>query len=162
MGEIDPICVRPLRERPDTLPTLAAWLYEQWGYFHDHDSVERRVGELSGRLQTDRIPVSFVALLSAAPDAIPIGTASLTTNDLETRPDLTPWLASVFVRAEYRRNGAGGALVNAVVTHARRLGVRTLYLFTEDRTHFYERLGWSVVCGEIYRGHPVTVMKIAP
>ena len=162
MGQINPICVRPLGERPDTVPTLAAWLYEQWGYFHDHDSVERRIGELNARLQSDRIPVSFVALASEAPDAPPIGTASLTPDDLETRPDLSPWLASVFVQAEHRQSGAGSALVNAVVAHARKLRFPILYLFTEDRIQFYERLGWTVVCAEVYRGHPVTVMKIAP
>ena len=97
-----------------------------------------------------------------APAAAPIGTASLTPDDLETRPDLTPWLASVFVLAEYRRAGVGAALVEAVVAHARKLGVETLYLFTEDRADFYERLGWSQIGSEVYRGHPVIVMKIAP
>jgi N-acetylglutamate synthase-like GNAT family acetyltransferase len=152
----------PLGERPDTVPTLAAWLFEQWGYFHDHDSVERRIQELNERLQTHELPVAFVALSSGAPEAEPIGTASLTPDDLETRPDLTPWLASVFVRAENRRSGVGAALVHAVVAHARLLRVETLYLFTEDRADFYESLGWSLVGPEVYRGHPVIVMKIAP
>ena len=157
-----PISVRPLAERPDTIPTLAAWLYEQWGYFHDHDSVDRRIRELSERLQMDRIPVAFVALASNAPNADPIGTASLTAHDLETRTDLSPWLASVFVRPENRGMGAGAALVNAVVAHARGSRIKTLYLFTEDRVQFYERLGWSEDCAEEYRGHSVTVMKISP
>jgi N-acetylglutamate synthase-like GNAT family acetyltransferase len=162
VGKITPICVLPLGERPDTIPIVAAWLYEQWGYFHDHDSVDRRIQELNERLQTDELPVAFVALSSTAPDARPIGTASLTPDDLETRPDLTPWLASVFVRAENRRTGVGAALVLAVVAHARKLDVKTLYLFTEDRADFYERLGWSTVGPEVYRGHDVIVMKIAP
>ncbi len=162
MGEITPICVVALGERPDTVPTIAAWLYEQWGYFHDHDSVERRIKEMNGRLQTDGLPVAFVALASAEAGAEPIGTASLTPDDLETRPDQTPWLASVFVHAPQRGRGAGSALVQAAVAHARKLGVETLYLFTEDRVDFYERLGWAVLEGETYRGHPVIVMKIAP
>ncbi len=157
-----PICVVPLGERPDTVPTLAEWLFEQWGYFHDHDSIDRRIRELNERLRTDDVPVAFVALESDAPGAAPIGTASLTPDDLETRPDLTPWLASVFVLAEYRRAGVGAALVEAVVAHARKLGVETLYLFTEDRADFYERLGWSQMASEVYRGHPVIVMKISP
>lgn len=162
MGEITPICVVPLGERPDTVPVIAAWLYEQWGYFHDHDSVERRIRELNERLQIGALPVGFVALSSPDPGSEPIGTASLTPDDLETRPDLTPWLASVFVRATHRGNGVGTALVRAVVAHARWLGIGTLFLFTEDRVDFYERLGWSVVAPEFYRGHEVTVMKIVP
>jgi N-acetylglutamate synthase-like GNAT family acetyltransferase len=162
VGKIDPICVVPLGERPDVVPKVAAWLYEQWGYFHDHDSVERRIRELNERLRLHELPVAFVALASNAPDAMPIGTASLTPDDLETRPDLTPWLASVYVQAEHRRAGVGAALVQAVVAHARRLGIDTLYLFTEDRTDFYEQLGWSQIGPEVCRGHPVTIMKIAP
>jgi N-acetylglutamate synthase-like GNAT family acetyltransferase len=162
VGQINPIRVVPLGERPDVVPKVATWLYEQWGYFHDHDSVDRRIQELNERLQINELPVAFVALSSNAPDAAPIGTASLTPDDLETRPDLTPWLASVYVQAEHRRAGVGAALVGTVVAHARRLGIETLYLFTEDRTDFYEQLGWSLVGTEIYRGHPVTVMKIAP
>lgn len=162
MGEITPIRVVPLGDHPEVIPTLAGWLYEQWGYFHDHDSVERRIGELRERLDATRIPVAFVALSSHESGAMPIGTASLTADDLDTRPDLTPWLASVFVPAEYRRSGVGAALVEAVVAQARRLGFGTLYLFTEDRSEFYGRLGWTVVEAESYRGHPVTVMKIAP
>lgn len=152
----------PLAKRPDVIPTLGGWLYEQWGYFHDHDSVERRIGELTARLDPAAVPVAFVALSSAGVDATPIGTASLTADDLETRPDLTPWLASVFVPAEHRGGGVGAALVRAVVDHARGLGVATLYLFTEDREEFYGRLGWAYVAHETYRGHAVTVMKIAP
>lgn len=162
MGEVTPIRVVPLGERPDVIPTLAGWLYEQWGYFHDHDSVPRRIDELRGRLDASRVPVAFVALSSEASGSIPIGTASLTADDLETRPDLTPWLASVFVPAEYRRTGVGEALVQSVVGHARQLGIGTLYLFTEDRSEFYARLGWGLVEHENYRGHPVTVMKIKP
>lgn len=153
------IRVRLLAERPDTIPVLAVWLYEQWGYFHDHDSVARRTAELKGRLQADRLPVSLVAFESDEPDAVPVGTASLTPDDLDSRPDLTPWLASVYVLAPCRGRGIGSALVEAAVEHARKLGIGKLYLFTEDRPAFYERLGWSKVCDETCRGHAVTVMS---
>ena len=162
MGEITPIRVVPLGDRPELIPTLAGWLYEQWGYFHDHDSVDRRISELRERLDSARVPVAFVALSSDESGAMPIGTASLTADDLDTRPDLTPWLASVFVPAEFRRIGVGAALVEAVVAHARTLGIGKLYLFTEDRSEFYGRLGWTFVEDQTYRGHPVTVMKTAP
>ena len=107
MGEIAPICVVPLGERADVIPTLAAWLYEQWGYFHNHDSVERRTTELQGRLDPAAVPVAFVALSSAGADASPIGTASLTADDLETRPDLTPALKDSHSEGAFRRSPHG-------------------------------------------------------
>ncbi len=151
--------VVPLAQRPDVIPVLARWLYEEWGYFHEHDSIERRTAELSARLREDAIPMTFVALASAEPDAPAIGTAALTPDDLETRPDLCPWLASVLVDPRYRGRGVGSTLVTAVVAKARELGHRRLFLFTEDQQALYARLGWAESDRAEYRGHPITIMQ---
>ena len=39
------------------------------------------------------------------PNEVPVGTASLVTKDLPSSPDLTPWLAGVLVRPEFRGRG---------------------------------------------------------
>ena len=70
-----------------------------------------------------------------------VGSASLIAQDMDTRPELSPWLASVYVAAEHRRQGIGSALVRRVAQEAAALGVETLYLFTPDQEHFYARLG---------------------
>jgi N-acetylglutamate synthase-like GNAT family acetyltransferase len=63
----------------------------------------------------------------------------------EQWPDLSPWLAAVYVVPEYRHPGIGAALVNAIVAKATALGVGALYLSTVGREAFYARLGWQVV-----------------
>ena len=50
----------------------------------------------------------------------PVGTAGLVREDLETRPDLTPWLAGLFVRPEFRGRGHATALVRRVEAFAAR------------------------------------------
>ena len=60
------------------------------------------------------------------------------------RPQLSPWLADVYVAIEYRRQGIGSALVQRIIAEALALGVETLYLYTADQQRFYERLGWSL------------------
>ncbi|NOU13132.1 MAG: GNAT family N-acetyltransferase, partial [Methylococcaceae bacterium] len=78
----------------------------------------------------------------------------------DTRPELTPWLASVFVAPKHRNNGVGSQLVKNVMQQAKEAGINELYLFTPDRETFYQKLGWSVLAKEDYRGHAVTVMSV--
>jgi predicted N-acetyltransferase YhbS len=47
-------------------------------------------------------------------DDVQVGTASLIANDLPSRPDLTPWLASVLVRPQFRGRGYSAPLVKHV------------------------------------------------
>ncbi len=149
--------ILPLAAAPFAIPILARWLHAEWGYYHERDSVERRFGELSGRLRDDGIPLTFVALEQGEP----IGTASLTADDMETRPELKPWLASVLVTPTARGRGVGSALVQAVVAKAAELGYRILYLYTEDQMALYARLGWELHERTSYYSHDVTIMRIA-
>jgi N-acetylglutamate synthase-like GNAT family acetyltransferase len=88
----------------------------------------------------------------------PAGFASLLEHDMETRMELSPWLASVLVAAAYRGQGIGSALSERVVEEARNLGVSELYLFTFDREDFYARMGWVLREQTKYLGGQVSVM----
>jgi GNAT superfamily N-acetyltransferase len=88
-----------------------------------------------------------------------LGTATLDNDDLSIRPDLAPWLASVWVRPEARGQGVGAALVRHVEMLARMRGHARLWLYTPDRAVFYERLGWRRVGAEAARLGPVVLMS---
>jgi predicted N-acetyltransferase YhbS len=135
--------IEQLAERPDLLPIVAAWIYHQWWTTVEGASVNTLADLLRGHLVHDEIPLTFVASL----DRLPIGTATLMAHDVGTEqwPDLSPWLAALYVQPDYRRRGVGGALVSATVSKARALGARVLYLSTVDREDFYAQLGWQVV-----------------
>jgi GNAT superfamily N-acetyltransferase len=87
-----------------------------------------------------------------------LGSASLVAQDMEIHPELSPWLASVYVAPEFRRQGIGSALVERVVGEARALGVSRLHLYTPDKEGFYARLGWHTLERVDYRDHHVAVM----
>jgi predicted N-acetyltransferase YhbS len=132
-----------LAERPNLLPAVAEWIYDEWWTEVEGASVATLTDLLRANLIRDRIPLTLVASL----DRCPIGTASLLAHDVGTEewPDLTPWLAAVYVMPEYRRRGVGAALIQAVVEKAAALGVETLYLSTVGREEYYASLGWDVI-----------------
>jgi GNAT superfamily N-acetyltransferase len=78
-------------------------------------------------------------------DGESVGTASLVAHDLDQRPDLTPWLASLCVRPEARGRGYASILVKAVECAARASGVTTLWLYTWSAAPLYAGLGWATV-----------------
>jgi N-acetylglutamate synthase-like GNAT family acetyltransferase len=91
-----------------------------------------------------------------------MGSASLVRHDMDTRPELTPWLAGVFVAPEYRRRGVGAELVRRVMTEAGVQKVQTLYLYTVHSEAFYANLGWSLQERTAYRSQNVVIMTYRP
>ena len=148
----------PLADHPEALPQLAAWHQAEWGFLHPGGTVVEVAEELRGHLGSAPIPTTFVALV----DGEVVGSASLIEDDLPERPDLGPWLASLYVAPDYRRQGIGSDLAERVVEEAAKLGLPTLYLFTFDREDYYARLGWQRLGSESCHGHPVVVMTRRP
>jgi predicted N-acetyltransferase YhbS len=126
-----------LTDRPDMAPAAAEWLLD--AFRHDlspsHD-------ELVAKLLAQKAPEETFILLA---DDVPVGTASLVTNDLPSRPDLTPWLASVLVRPQFRGKGYGAPLVRRVEAAATASAVPALWLYTWSAEPLYARLGWERV-----------------
>jgi N-acetylglutamate synthase-like GNAT family acetyltransferase len=144
-----------LADFPHHVPTVAAWVYHQWLQQESGRSLARVEAQFSTHLQRDAIPLTLLAL---AEDQTLLGTASLYPQDMSTRPELSPWLAAVYVVPAYRTQGIGTQLVQASERVAGELGVPRLYLFTPDRMTFYARLGWEVLEPDVYRNEPVTIM----
>lgn len=128
-----PFALCMLKDNPDAAATCARWEHEEWG---------RPLAETLpdfAAAQTDRLPLTVVAL-----DVMgkPAGMISLWTDDCPLRPDLTPWLASLYVTPEARGQGLGGALLARAETEARRLGIPRLHLMTQHSEAHYRTHGW--------------------
>lgn len=89
----------------------------------------------------------------------PVGTAGLVRTDLETRPDLTPWLAGLFVEPAFRGRGHATALVRRVEAFAAVAAVPVLWLYTSNAEPLYARLGWERAGLEQENGHEVVLMR---
>lgn len=146
-----------LRDAPQHLPQLAAWHHEQWSYLNPGQTLQHRIENMHGHLQPAALPRTFVAV---AEHGTPLGSASLVAHDMDTHPELTPWLASVFVAPIHRQKGIGAELVRRVMAAAREAGIETLSLFTPDQEAFYQSLGWRTIAKEHYRGDEVTIMQV--
>lgn len=89
----------------------------------------------------------------------PVATAGLVRTDLESRPDLAPWLAGLFVDPACRNRGYASALVRHVESFASAASVSTLWLYTSSAERLYLRLGWKRVGVEQEEGDDVILMQ---
>ncbi len=142
-----------LREQPALLPVVGNWLWEEWARRKG-----RTIEQVTARLATLRATIGpeqgFVVLDGETPAA----TASLVHHDLDTRPDLTPWLAGVYVDPPFRGRGHAVRLVRAVENAATAGGVRRLWLHTEHSAELYAKLSWIADGPEVDHFHAVTLM----
>jgi predicted N-acetyltransferase YhbS len=96
-----------LADRPECIAELAPWLHAEWGWFTPGSTLESRVAKLREHLNRDELPLAVVA---HANEEL-LGTAALRAQDMDTRAELTPWLASVYVTPSARRQGVGAMLM---------------------------------------------------
>jgi GNAT superfamily N-acetyltransferase len=155
------ITIASTADYPHLIPLLGRWYWEEWGPFEPERSLASWIAMLAPRTLRDEIPTIYVAL-AAGPlprtEETPVGTASLIAADMSTHPELSPWLAGVYVVPEYRRQGIGRALVHRVMSTAAALSVPRLYLFTDSKQRWYANLGWVEIGREPYQGLEVAIM----
>ncbi len=135
-----PILIVTTSVRPDLVQVTARWRWE--AFFRDTDPFEDILEAARQTAALARpIPRTFVLLV----DGEPVGTASLTAHDLDERPELTPWLAGLFVAPHARGRGYAAQLIAAVEQQARATSVPTLWLYTNTAERIYASIGWQAV-----------------
>lgn len=149
------LSVTTLGRRPDLLPIIADWL---WREFWQQDGAllaETRAIYAECTAETGA-PQTFI-LLS---DETPIGTATLARHDLDERPDLTPWLAGVFIAPASRGHGRVKHLLHAFDDACRAAAIDTSWLYTLSAARIYASSGWTEVETVARPGKaPVTLMR---
>lgn len=120
---------------------VCEWNYNWWGV-RDNKSIEEVEEYLKHSLcKNNKMPQTFVALV----DGIPAGMYQIAmSDDLESRPDIYPWLINVYVDEKYRGNNIGRNLLNTVKENAKNIGLTELYLYTKH-IGLYEKFGWQFV-----------------
>lgn len=133
-----PFTISDLRQRPAFFDTVADRIWQAW-WKPDQHPLDLIAGRLRENLTDTPIPLALVAHDG---DAF-LGTASVIPSDLAERPQLTPWIAAVWVEPHARQHGIGGALVNRATQDCFALGFERAYLCARpQRATFYEGLGW--------------------
>lgn len=152
--------IEPLADHPALVPVVARWHWDAWGAADPGGSAEAWADRLRATARRDGVPATWVAFA----DGAPAGSVSLVAHDMRTHPELTPWLAGLFVVAEQRGRGLGTALVRRAMDAAAGWGVGRLFLHTATASTLYRRLGWAALSRELYEGEWVDVMqaRLAP
>lgn len=132
------LSVTTIRERPDLLPIVAEWLWREWweGWGRTLEQTQTIYAQC---VATVGAPQTFILL----EDDVPVGTVTMARKDLDERPDLTPWLAGVFVVPDRRGRGYVKLLFAEFEEACRAASVETAWLYTNTAEHIYIRAGWE-------------------
>jgi len=145
----------PLSDKKEFIPELAQLHHAEWQHFSSSLTLQKRADAIAKAAGRDGIPSIFIAVSESQL----IGSAALVQHDMETRPDLSPWLAAVYVKEEFRQQGIASALIARCEMEAARSGADTWYLCTEFASGLYEKLGWCHMERCEYQGVMVSVMS---
>jgi GNAT superfamily N-acetyltransferase len=153
----DTITIDYLKHHEAAIPRLAEFSYLEWRPIYDRAqmTLDDVVRSYAQRVNIDVLPLALVALYQ---ERI-IGAGSLKLQDLDARPQFTPWLGGLFVVPEHRGRGVGTALVNRLIAEACRLGILRLYLWTPSAAGLYTKLGWLTLEKMDYCGHEISIMR---
>ncbi len=143
-----------LADRPDAIPTVAEWDYEEWGKVPGN-SVRKTIKRINSKLNRDKPPLYILAISKGRV----LGFAQFKRSGISNSPEKDFWLGGTFVSPEFRGCGVGSALADKVAELAKDFGVKNLYLQTEALDGgLYKRLGWNVMETIEYDNLRVVVM----
>ncbi|MDL2408290.1 GNAT family N-acetyltransferase [Rhizobium calliandrae] len=131
-----PIAIEYLESCRDLISVCASWSFGQWGC-QANGSFEQVEREFEASTRSS-IPLTLIAI----EDSRPTGMISLAEYDFRGRPDLSPWLKSLYVHPFHRNKGTATLLIKKLEHEALRLGHKKLYLTTEDAEGLYIKHGW--------------------
>jgi GNAT superfamily N-acetyltransferase len=143
-----------LADHEDLITDVARLNFKEWGHFRPGDTVDARAERLKACCGKHQVPSVVVGIL----DSKACGSAMLLASDMESRPELGPWLAGVVVASEHRGKGIATELIQAIVSEAELLGVSQLFLHTQSSQSLYARLGWTEIERCEYKGVQVSIM----
>lgn len=128
---------------PGLIPELAALLYQEWADLYQAAGIDEAQLQqvLTERTAMDTLPITLVLVK----DGELVGAGSIKLTEPGTKEGLSPWLAGIYVKPQYRGLGLGRDIVLALEAKARQLGVEALYLSADSAVDFYLSLGWQVL-----------------
>lgn len=151
-----PLRLELLGQRPELLPQLAQWYFDEWGELTKAGSPQVMEERLQDYLNIDKIPLVVVA----SGEGGFMGAVQLKYREMTIYPEKEHWIGGVYVAEPWRGQGVAAAIIDRVVELALGLGVKTLHLQTIRKDGgLYRRLGWEPAAEVNYRGIDVLVMQ---
>jgi predicted N-acetyltransferase YhbS len=151
-----------LKNRPETVPTLAQWLYEEWHSYDTSLSVEKLIDSLNKRQNDNQIPIAFVVVKNAAPVGL-IALKEQSDPEFSDFPQNILWMGSFHIAPEERNKGLGKGLLKFATDVAAHLGYKEIFFYTSNPLNvtWYFKNGASLIEERSFRDHKVTIMKMS-
>jgi len=126
-----------LDDRNDLAANCAKWNHKEWGYLSGatEDQIIDGMHELVHATDGQ-------AVRAALWNGELAGFVLLIHNDLDSHPNLKPWVASLLVAPEFRGRGVAKALMVSIEAVAHELGYSEAYLYT-DKPDLYRKIAWN-------------------
>jgi N-acetylglutamate synthase-like GNAT family acetyltransferase len=144
----------PLGNKLNFVDEIAALHHAEWKHLSPNKTIESRRATLISAAADEGFPTFYIAFK----DNEFIGSAAIVARDMESRPDIGPWLAAVYVKKEWRKQGIATLLLRHCEVQASKAGIKTLYLFTESASQLYAKNDWVILEQCEYKGVNVDVM----
>lgn len=146
--------IAPLVQHPAAAVVLARWYYDEWGRAAGL-TLDDELAKLDKALHPGNLPLVLVAM----DDSEVVGSIQLKEREMPQFPELSYWIGGVYVVAHHRGEGIGKRLIEHAVLAARRLGIDSLHLQTEDMSGgLYRQMGWMPLHRASNHGVEVLVM----
>ncbi|MEJ8303970.1 GNAT family N-acetyltransferase [Saccharibacillus sacchari] len=130
--------IRDVRANQERLAEAVDYFWSRWG---DESTLNFYRDCIERSCDTDADLPRFYLLTDGEKGAIAGGYALLR-SDLNSRQDLCPWLACLYVEPDWRSLRLGSLLLDHAAREASAKGYDGLYLCT-DLDGYYERYGWT-------------------
>jgi len=147
--------ILPLASKSEFIEELAELHHAEWSHLNSSFTLKKRIEAIRDAARFRGIPSVFIAMLE---DQL-VGSAAIVENDMSSKSELSPWLAAVYVKEDFRRQGIAKKLITRCIQEAVQSNVGILYLYTEFAAKYYEKLGWSHLESCEYKGVFVDVMS---
>ena len=137
------------------VPIVAEWFHLEWSHLNPNRSKEDVINKIHSHFNKQILPIIFIGIDK---DEL-IGTVSLRKFEMENHENLFPWLSSLYVPTNKRKQGIGEYMVDQCLKKSKSLGESKIYLFTENHEHWYKKMGWKTIQQIMHRGYPAHIMQ---
>ncbi|MCK4999245.1 MAG: GNAT family N-acetyltransferase [Anaerohalosphaera sp.] len=154
------VTIESIIDRPEAVPVVAAWIYEQWSFLSPDMSIEAWTEFIQARISfNDGQSVLYVAMDGNTP----VGCLAMYSEDPATSiDDIGPWVGAFYVENKYRGTNVARKLANTTLDAAREMDLITVYAVVTDPKliKIAHRIGWKTIKEEFYKGRDSTIISL--
>ncbi len=144
-----------LADHPQHLRQVALWNNTEWPEYYE-GNLDQAILYHTATMTRKEVPCALVALAGN----VLAGTVTLLKEDMNIRPNLTPWLGSLYVDSSFRGKGLARKLITACTEEAAAIGIKRLYVWTKELRSLFESEGWKFLEAVDFLGARVDILSL--